>query len=157
MARRSLMWTPDNRNLTITASVQILATNLLINSFVTGSQSKCTVTRMVGRVYYHSDSSTAESRVLMGIGVFSDLIAAASVPDLRTDPHDWLYYTYLAEIGGSREVATDTFQKNFKMIEFDVRSQRKMAPNEALFPVFHELSGQAMSVQYAIRTLIRLP
>ncbi len=117
-----------------------------------------TITRMLIAIAYQSGTIADISDVTYGIGIFNDKVTAATVPDPTSDPFDWLFWTRLRGDGRAIETAAGTFTKLMQgPLIYDVRSQRKMGPNEVLKGVMVEGASGAMTLAYSQRTLYRLP
>ena len=156
MARRKL-WVPIQQGSNVTASntAQInLLSNLAVDLEALGG---LTVIRIVGQVSFHINTVGIYQQVVMSIGVFHENIGSTTV--LAGSESLDLMWTLLARTtGGFIEVAAGDFDAVEDKEYVNVRSQRKLKPNEGLYLHIENPAGsQTLEYNVGLRTLVLLP
>ena len=157
MPKRRKIWVPFTTTFTIVVGTELLSTNLLANSPLTGSNSACTILRMVGSMNYKTDTVGVRADTIAALGVFNDSVSATTTPNPVSEPYDWMWWRELHSDGRTTEDAAGVFSPWFQEVTFDVRSMRILKANYGLFAKWSGSNVDDIVCRLALRTLVALP
>jgi len=150
--RRKLVWATANGDIALGAAPTFNNIDLVANLRTAGaSVLGATVIRTHATLYIDQTGRAVANKWQVGL-IVEDLDNVGAVSNLLNNPsRDWAYWTQRAAVSAGGAIGQELF-------EIDLRAKRKFEEMEQSWLMCTaNNSGVAMTVRYAVRTLVALP